>query len=121
MWNLGLTIPLLSNNWDSLQCKMNINAANTTKTLTTTTALTDTKSAKISIYPNPVTDNLTIELPKGMNNARISIYAIDGQMVAAQSAVSAQQVVNVSALSSGCYTIKVTSANQSFTQKFIKK
>jgi len=91
------------------------------KALSTTTGLTESKTANISVYPKPVIDELTVELPAEMNNAKISIYTFDGRLLVSQNAVSSQNVVNVNCLSSGCYIIKVTSASQTISQKFIKK
>jgi len=71
---------------------------------------------KLSIYPNPATDVLNIELESELKS--IEIYSLQGQKVI----TSSQKQINISSLSKGMYLVKVTNAdNNSASQKLIVK
>ena len=76
------------------------------------------------VYPNPVTDNLTIELPKleniVANENRIMIYDAFGKQILELVTNNLQQNINVSSLSNGVYYIMIAQNDQLTTQKFIK-
>ena len=72
---------------------------------------------KISIYPNPTTSNLYF---KGQitNDLNVSVYDVLGKRVI-NSTVKLDQVLDVSKLSNGVYTLKLSDNN--ITYKFVKQ
>ena len=72
----------------------------------------------ISVYPNPIKDDLSIALPNGIELSETTIFNLAGQKVLT---TNQNQNINVSQLSVGIYILKATSTNgATFTQKIIK-
>lgn len=71
----------------------------------------------ISIYPNPVNNMLNIKGDVEIDNA--SIFDLSGRMI--QTLKNSAKFIDVSTLQSGVYILELTSNNQKFAQKFIKK
>jgi len=71
------------------------------------------------VYPNPTTGSITIEVPNA-DSFGFNVYDLSGSIVLSEANVAGNsKVVDISTLAKGIYIIKVTSANQSFTQKVI--
>jgi hypothetical protein len=81
-----------------------------------TTVGIDGIGSGIRIYPNPVSDVLTIEIDK---TSIVSIYDVAGVKVMEQVADGIQQI-NVANLKSGLYIVKIASDNQELMHKIIK-
>lgn len=101
-------------------CGGNLTAANSTMTgdvHTTTLAISEAVKRKVQIFPNPVSDFITIS---GIDNGRlIQIYNISGQLALSE---VFEQKVNVSQLSSGMYVLKIiTKDSETYEFKFVKK
>lgn len=91
------------------------------KAYTSHVGINDYKPLQISVYPNPVTDQLNIVNPDG-NIQTVSIYNASGQLVL-QTAVSYSPIleINVTNLSNGFYIGAATLNNhQIATFKFVK-
>jgi len=80
-----------------------------------TASLDDTDLQRISIYPNPVDDKLSIQGLSGVSD--ISIYDVLGKLVLAKTTSSEIEVTN---LKKGIYTIKIVTEQKETIQKFIK-
>ena len=82
----------------------------------------DYNPLQLSVYPNPVTDQLNIVNPDG-NIQTVSVYNASGQLVL-QTAVSSSPIleINVSSLPNGFYigTATLNNNQQTATFKFIK-
>ena len=75
---------------------------------------------KIKLYPNPVSDNLTIENPF-IGNLQLIVISQLGQQVLKQNQNTSITSLDVSTLSKGLYFLNITSENgNSQTLKFIK-
>lgn len=72
-----------------------------------------------TIYPNPVTTYLNIQIPAQPEITHCTIINANGQIVQ-KLVVTSNSVIDVSALSSGLYLIILQSGNQSFKSKFTK-
>ena len=71
-----------------------------------------------SIYPNPVTDFIQIQLlQEGEFNYRIK--SISGQVVQSGKINSLKSSLNIEAISSGAYFIELNNEEQIFAQKFV--
>ena len=74
--------------------------------------------SKLSIYPNPVKDNLKVLNAAQNKIESIKIFDVSGKVVCV---AQDNDVIDVSSLSSGVYYIQVSSSEGSVTKKFIKK
>lgn len=74
----------------------------------------------ILIYPNPLINTLTIEIPESMKKPHLEIINSIGQ-VFLSSFIENKSLIDLSDLSSGAYIIKLTSENSVLIKKFIKK
>ena len=85
----------------------------------TTTALglsNSEQKAKFNIYPNPTSDNFTIEMDSTLKS--VKIYSLQGQKVL----TSTTKSIDVSSFSKGIYLVKIEDENNSVaTQKLIIK
>ncbi len=84
-----------------------------------------TKENNVRLYPNPATDNVLITVPELSNaSTTVSYFDLTGRMVyqaPAQFSTGGNVFVNVSALTSGIYIMKIESAKTIFSTKLIKK
>lgn len=74
----------------------------------------DVLETRVSIFPNPVTDELKIVFSSGSitNSNQIVIYTIQGKIVTALKSNSKTiQTIDTSALNSGLYILQITSTN----------
>ena len=74
-----------------------------------------------TLYPNPVSDVLTIKTKQDAEIQSLEVYDILGQLVIAVPNAKAVSTVDVSRLTTGSYFIKVKSNKGSSGVKFIKK
>lgn len=73
----------------------------------------------MSIYPNPANDKLFIESNGNISN--VEIYNLTGAAVLKQECNSDKVEMNVKALQSGVYFIKITTGNSTETRRFIRE
>jgi len=76
----------------------------------------------ISIFPNPVADELVVRMPEGKTGCTAKIYSMSGELIVVQ--VMNQNVthINCSGFTSGNYILEVEDAeNVIFTTNFIRK
>ena len=83
--------------------------------------ITDAKRLNFEMFPNPASENVTIQLPTNSENALVEFYDYVGRLALSKKVSDLDKVVNVSSLSSGIYMIKVISNDKIGSQKFIKK
>jgi len=75
----------------------------------------------LSIFPNPVKDNVTIALPS-TSKGILEIYSIDGRMVYSRQLIDEKEVtVDLSKNAAGIYLIRMAVNGQLITRKIIKK
>ena len=82
-----------------------------------TTGITEIESADIKIYPNPVKDELRIESGE-LIIEKMEIFDITGKAIVN---LKSANVINVSALPSGVYFVKIETNNSIVTKKFVKE
>ncbi|WP_158848588.1 T9SS type A sorting domain-containing protein [Algibacter sp. L1A34] len=85
---------------------------------TSTLSVEDNIVSTIKIYPNPVKDSFSIA---DSADAVMEIYSMLGKLLMSQTIKSNQHVVDVSALTSGFYIVKIKKDNMVFTKKVIKE
>ncbi|MFC2111402.1 T9SS type A sorting domain-containing protein, partial [Bacteroidota bacterium] len=76
---------------------------------------------QISTYPNPFTNELTLEFPRTIINANVSLYDIVGKQMMQSTITDSKTKLNTSALQNGIYLIKVvTEDGNVFVGKVVK-
>lgn len=98
---------------------MIINDVSKTLPLNLTTGIPGFDVNEISIYPNPVADNLNISGINGETTARI--YSINGQLMHTSILINSVSEINVSELPGGLYVIKVETDAETTVKRFIKR
>jgi mannan endo-1,4-beta-mannosidase len=82
----------------------------------------DVENNEVSIYPNPVYDILTVNLPElDDNSVALSIYSANGSLVRNIIFFNQNNSVDLSTLKPGLYVVKLNYNNDIVTGKFMKK
>ncbi|OPZ15813.1 MAG: hypothetical protein BWZ05_02196 [Bacteroidetes bacterium ADurb.BinA245] len=76
---------------------------------------------KVSVFPNPVKDVVTVKIPDLQNSASIRVFDMYGRMVMQQNSSQRLTQLNVSKLTSGVYIVRVKNAEQENAIKIIKQ
>ena len=76
------------------------------------------KESNISVYPNPATDNLTIE---SLQSAVIEITNIQGQAIQQQQIKQGKTDVDISGLAKGVYILRLCSNGKTAMTKIVKE
>jgi len=71
------------------------------------------------IYPNPVKENITIELPNAIETS-IKVYTINGQLIKEQKTFNTTTILNLDNLSTGIYILKLQNSTASNSYKIVK-
>jgi hypothetical protein len=79
------------------------------------------KKATIKVYPSVAKNNITLQVPSALVNKQAVVYNNVGAIVATYAISNISKEINVSALASGMYVIKVQDNETSFTARFIKQ
>ncbi|WGF94121.1 T9SS type A sorting domain-containing protein [Aequorivita marisscotiae] len=74
----------------------------------------------IRLYPNPANGQITIELSDASSNYQVAIFDVLGKKVYASEIQKVGQI-DVSALASGTYLVKLNSDNKSSVVRFVKQ
>ncbi len=77
-----------------------------------------TENKELSVYPNPATDIIMFDNDKVINE--VSIFNVAGEKLLTRSQGDVR-MMNISGLKPGIYIIKVTSGNETFTGRLLKK
>lgn len=72
----------------------------------------------VSIYPNPTTDILNIQVPSSVEITSVAMYDVLGKRV---SVSYANNVIDTANLSTGVYMLKVETSAGALTQKIVKQ
>lgn len=79
-------------------------------------------NSDIFIYPNPVSDYLTVQSKLFCNNCKLEITNTIGEKILSQEINSTKTQINILSLPSGVYFIFVkTDSGKTWNQKFIKQ
>ena len=91
-----------------------------TVTVSATAGIDRGSVLRFALYPNPVDDLLSIQLPTGFDKAEVSIYDYTGRNVLSKSITTSDQSIVTENLSRGIYLIRLTSNTRIGTKQFIK-
>ncbi len=79
-------------------------------------------TTNIKIYPNPTNNSVNIDIQKQIDKVNIEIYNSIGELIAKQSLVKGQNIIELSNQANGLYFIKVISENKIIaTPRIIKQ
>jgi hypothetical protein len=85
------------------------------------TGIAPVANAMITLYPNPVNEQLTVESPLAANHILPLIYDVTGQQLAVDYTLQADKTVfNTGNLAAGVYWIKLNNNGQVWVAKFVK-
>lgn len=76
----------------------------------------------LEVYPNPSTSELNLEVRgASLENGQLYIYDNQGRLVLESTFAGSMQRINVQSYSQGLYWIRVETAEQTYTSKFVKE
>jgi hypothetical protein len=83
--------------------------------------LKEVTNSLLSIYPNPVNENLTIKLSTEEKTIEYKIFDIAGKVILKGVLLNNSKSINVSMIDSGTYTIEISSGNKIIGKQLILK
>tara|TARA_B100000795_G_scaffold191933_1_gene146440 strand:+ start:1090 stop:1674 length:585 start_codon:yes stop_codon:yes gene_type:complete len=106
---------------NTYECSPHPDSMNGTITVTSSTAgISENKTLSFSMYPNPASDELNIQLPSGSDKAAVGIFDYTGRLVKSKTITLNNSRIDINNLSNGIYMIRVSSNAKIGAQKFIK-
>lgn len=85
------------------------------------TGINELELANVKIYPNPATNNLTVDLPTPTSKTTATIYDVLGATHQLVVLDRQQTNIDISSLACGIYFIEVTADNKVRRQMFVKQ
>jgi hypothetical protein len=110
-----MLLPYIRNQWSSFIAKLGNN--------TTSINDFDKTNNTLKVYPNPATQQVTIEIPTGINIKNISINNLLGQEIKSyeNNSQSTELIIDIQSLASGNYFIVLTdSQGKNYNARFLK-
>ncbi|MCU7549444.1 alginate lyase family protein [Chitinophagaceae bacterium LB-8] len=102
-------------------CKLGSCASASSISLKVDMAPEDIATNKVTLYPNPATDNLNIRVNKLEVGAIIQVYNASGALVIKRRLTSNTQVISIKGLSAGIYYVQVKNGEYMTGEKVIKQ
>jgi len=81
----------------------------------------DSTKTQIKIYPNPTTNQITIELDQNENIINIELFNISGKHLKTIQTSNSNEILNFNDLPTGVYFLKIESKNNAEVFKVLKK
>ena len=107
---------------NTYECSPHPDSMYGTITVTASTAsISENKLLSFSMYPNPVSDVLTVQLPTGTEKAEVGIFDYTGRLVASKTISSNGTSIDVNNIAKGIYIIRVATNTKIGVQRFIKE
>lgn len=79
----------------------------------------EVESARIALWPNPASNQLTIALPGSTQTADVQIFDGQGRMVINSLVSSTTQAIDITAMEAGVYTVRVVCGERVYAQKLV--
>jgi hypothetical protein len=83
--------------------------------------ISELTSSRISIYPNPAHDNITIETSFALSQVQLSISNLNGQQLITSQITLPKTQIDISNLPGGVYFVRLTNDKTVEVGKFIKQ
>ena len=77
--------------------------------------------SNVQVYPNPVSELMTIAVDGSNLNSKANLYSITGQLLHSFKLNETENTIDVSGLAPGIYFLEIQSERGTERQKFIKK
>ena len=106
--------------WSFNQVETNTNLSSLSQSNSPVLNNLEISDDNLKVYPNPSINYLNVD-SKHLLDGKIEVITLNGQIIIKQNSSSNHALVDISSLPSGIYIIKVSSANQFYLKKFIKK
>jgi plastocyanin len=81
----------------------------------------EAKRLKFETFPNPASNNISIQLPSGTEKATVHFYDSLGRLALSKKVTRIKNTIDVNSISRGVYILKVITQHKIGSQKFIKK
>lgn len=81
--------------------------------------LTNQQLITMTVFPNPVVDNVTISGLK--QNGTIRLFSVNGKLLQQQTVTAQSTIMNLSAYSKGIYVLQYQQAGETVNQKIVKQ
>ena len=108
-----------SNNNQNFRCLITLGTCSASSSSAVLTVLpvsvTENENLSFSIFPNPATTNLTLQIESALIGSEFSIYDAVGNVVLKDKILSTNQNISISNLSNGNYILRVGNENKLFT------
>ena len=117
--NLALN-PLNGEQYVAFQDAGNSNKATVMKYDSLYVGMSDQHQWAVSLYPNPATDKIIVDIPGDAHQSDLSILNIHGQQVLNRKLWDAKTIIDISPFPSGVYHVKITGEKTQLVKKFIK-
>jgi hypothetical protein len=76
---------------------------------------------KVTLYPNPVKENLNVEMPAFTGDVTFQLYDANGKLVISKKLTSFNSHVSLKGIAAGVYYIQIKNASKTTTGKIIKQ
>ncbi|WP_299672282.1 choice-of-anchor V domain-containing protein [uncultured Polaribacter sp.] len=86
----------------------------------TVLGISEAKRLNFDMFPNPSSENVTIQLPSGANTAVVDFYDYVGRLALSKKITTLNNKIEVANLSAGVYLLKVVTDDKIGSQQFIK-
>jgi glucuronoarabinoxylan endo-1,4-beta-xylanase len=90
-------------------------------TVNSVTGINSLGTSETRVYPNPFTDEVTLELKDFKSNADIQVLTPAGQLVLHKKTSNEERITMGSSLNGGMYIVKITDGEKQLTYKIIKQ
>ena len=113
-----MTIPITNPMAKNVTFELTVNTNQKTLVVSLITGIEEVSNLNITLYPNPVSDNLKIN---GITNpTTATIYSENGRLIQTNKLNSSISDINLTGLSAGLYIIKLQSDNEMAVKRFVK-
>jgi hypothetical protein len=89
--------------------------------LSATAGVSEAERLDFDMFPNPASEEITIQLPMGSNDASIELFDYIGRLALRKKITLSENTIRVQGLSSGMYILKVLSDDKIGAKKLIKE
>jgi hypothetical protein len=89
--------------------------------LSATAGVSEAERLDFEMFPNPASEEITVQLPVGSDDASIELYDYIGRLALRKKITLSESTITVQGLSSGMYILKVLSDDKIGAKKFIKE
>jgi len=83
-------------------------------------SISEAQRLKFETFPNPASNNVSIQLPSGTEKATVHFYDSLGRLALSKKVTSMKNTIDVSSINSGVYILKVVTEDKIGSQKFMK-